>query len=156
MNTHLQQPSSCFASIPPPAISMITIHTTPYLMLSITTFLLRSHQSQPSMKRNQCPSSLTRMPKFSLHHCLKLFKIRQVPCDIKECHSLKRLVPTYLDPLWSLPTQTLQGGFTTRAHQVRDSCNNYLACKVVTKSSFKTKKAKTKVYAHCAQILAQH
>ncbi|KAH9009185.1 kinase-like domain-containing protein [Lactarius hengduanensis] len=55
-------------------------------------------------------------------------------------------VNTYLRPLWSLPTPTLQGGFA-RVYQVRDSRNNYLACKVVTKSSLKTKKAKTKLYA---------
>ncbi|KAI9449687.1 kinase-like domain-containing protein [Lactarius psammicola] len=39
-----------------------------------------------------------------------------------------------------------EGGFA-RVYQVRDSRNNYLACKVVTKSSLKTKKAKTKLYA---------
>ncbi|KAH9036705.1 kinase-like domain-containing protein [Lactarius hengduanensis] len=39
-----------------------------------------------------------------------------------------------------------EGGFA-RVYQVRDSRNNHLACKVVTKSSLKTKKAKTKLYA---------
>ncbi|KAN0135902.1 Protein kinase-like domain containing protein [Lactarius tabidus] len=39
-----------------------------------------------------------------------------------------------------------EGGFA-RVYQVRDSRNTYLACKVVTKSSLKTKKAKTKLYA---------
>ncbi|KAI9429133.1 kinase-like domain-containing protein [Lactarius indigo] len=39
-----------------------------------------------------------------------------------------------------------EGGFA-RVYQVRDSRDNYLACKVVTKSSLKTKKAKTKLYA---------
>ncbi|KAI0063902.1 Pkinase-domain-containing protein [Artomyces pyxidatus] len=39
-----------------------------------------------------------------------------------------------------------EGGFA-RVYEVRDSRNNRLACKVVTKSSLKTKKAKTKLYA---------
>ncbi|KAH8994970.1 kinase-like domain-containing protein [Lactarius akahatsu] len=39
-----------------------------------------------------------------------------------------------------------EGGFA-KVYQVRDCRNNYLACKVVTKSSLKTKKAKTKLYA---------
>ncbi|KAI9430277.1 kinase-like domain-containing protein [Lactarius indigo] len=39
-----------------------------------------------------------------------------------------------------------EGGFTGLYH-VRDSRNNYLSCKVVTKSSLKTKKAKTKFHA---------
>ncbi|KAI9431856.1 kinase-like domain-containing protein [Lactarius indigo] len=39
-----------------------------------------------------------------------------------------------------------EGGFT-RLYHVRDSRNNYPSCKVVTKSSLKTKKAKTKFYA---------
>ncbi|KAI0039012.1 Pkinase-domain-containing protein [Auriscalpium vulgare] len=39
-----------------------------------------------------------------------------------------------------------EGGFA-RVYEVRDTHNNRLACKVVTKSSLKTKKAKTKLYA---------
>jgi hypothetical protein len=44
-----------------------------------------------------------------------------------------------------------QGGFA-RVYQVRDSRNNQLACKVVTKSSLKTKKAKTKVCTSYPQL----
>jgi hypothetical protein len=72
----------------------------------------------------------------------------QVPCDIKECFSLERSASTYLDLIWSLPTLTSKGGFA-RVYQVWASRNTYLACKVVTKSSLKPKKAKTKVRAHC-------
>ncbi|KJA14333.1 hypothetical protein HYPSUDRAFT_208789 [Hypholoma sublateritium FD-334 SS-4] len=39
-----------------------------------------------------------------------------------------------------------EGGFA-RVYEVKDSRNNRLACKVVTKTSLKTKKAKTKLYA---------
>ncbi|KAF9817703.1 hypothetical protein IEO21_03252 [Rhodonia placenta] len=39
-----------------------------------------------------------------------------------------------------------EGGFA-RVYEVKDSRNNRSACKVVTKSSLKTKKAKTKLYA---------
>ncbi|KAI0051271.1 Pkinase-domain-containing protein [Auriscalpium vulgare] len=39
-----------------------------------------------------------------------------------------------------------EGGFA-RVYEVRDTHNHRLACKVVTKSSLKTKKAKTKLYA---------
>ncbi|KAI9428844.1 hypothetical protein H4582DRAFT_2037991 [Lactarius indigo] len=48
-----------------------------------------------------------------------------------------------------------EGSFT-RLYHVRDSCNNYLSCKVVTKSSLKTKKAKTKVRAHHTQIVLRY
>ena len=40
-------------------------------------------------------------------------------------------------------------------YQVRDSRNTHLACKVVTKSSLKTKKAKTKVRLYCAVLNIQ-
>lgn len=42
----------------------------------------------------------------------------------------------------------VQGGFA-RVYEVCDSRDNRLACKVVTKSSLKTKKAKTKVRGMC-------
>ncbi|KAI9428794.1 hypothetical protein H4582DRAFT_2038908 [Lactarius indigo] len=43
-----------------------------------------------------------------------------------------------------------ESGFA-RVYQVRESRNNYLACKVATESSLKTKKAKTKVCANCTR-----
>lgn len=58
--------------------------------------------------------------------------------------------PVIQDKTGSLRYQRMsflgEGGFA-RVYQVRDSRNNHLACKVVTKSSLKTKKAKTKLYA---------
>ncbi|KAH9991935.1 kinase-like domain-containing protein [Russula vinacea] len=58
--------------------------------------------------------------------------------------------PVIQDKTGSLRYQRMsflgEGGFA-RVYQVRDPRNNHLACKVVTKSSLKTKKAKTKLYA---------
>ncbi|KAH9178150.1 kinase-like domain-containing protein [Lactarius sanguifluus] len=51
------------------------------------------------------------------------------------------------DKTGSLRCQTIREGGFARVYQVRDSRNKYFACKVVTKSSLKTKKAKTKLYA---------
>ena len=104
------------------------------------------------MKRNHRPPSLARMLKFSPLRRPRSFKTRLVLCDIKGCLSLERLAPSHLYLIWSLPTLTSQGGFA-RVYQVRDSRNTYLACKVVTKSSLKTKKAKTKVRAHRVQVI---
>ena len=82
--------------------------------------------------------------------CLRSFKTRRVPCDTNGCLSLERFAFAYLGVIWTLHTLTSQGGFA-RVYQVRDSRNTYLACKVVAKSSLKTKKAITKVRAHYVQ-----
>ena len=66
--------------------------------------------------------------------------------------SLGEVRSAYLGLIWSLHTLTSQGGFAG-VYQVRDSRNTYLACKVVSKSSLKTKKAKTKVHTHCMQAI---
>ena len=104
------------------------------------------------MRRNPRPPSLARMPKFNPLRRLRSSKTRLVPYDINECLSLERSAFAYLDVIWPLHTLTSQGGFA-RVYQVRDSRNTYLACKVVTKSSLKTKKAKTKVRAHCVHAI---
>jgi hypothetical protein len=56
------------------------------------------------------------------------------------------------DPPERAKSCKLPGGFA-RVYQVRDTRNNYLACKVVTKSLLKAKNAKTKVRTHCVRIV---
>ena len=134
-------------SRPHPSTGILDCGANPYLALSTLSFFSTSHQNCRPMKKCHCPS-LARIPKFSPLRCLRSFKTRLVPCDIRGCLSLERSPSTYFNLIWFSYTITSQGGFA-RVYQVRDSRNTYLACKAVTKSSLKTKKAKIKVRVHC-------
>ena len=113
-----------------PSTTVLDFGATPYLAQLTPTFFSTSYQSCRHMKRCHRPS-LAKMPKFSPLRCLRSFKTRLVPCDIRECLFLERSPSTYLDMIWFLHTITSQGGFA----RVRESRNRYLVCKVVTKSS---------------------
>ncbi|KAH9970178.1 kinase-like domain-containing protein [Lactifluus volemus] len=126
MNIHLHQPR--IASIPPPASS--------------TTNTRRNPLS--SAINNQIPPQVPPKPAHS--------EKRASPPLPRQNAKIQppSPPPVIKDKTGSLQYQRMsflgEGGFA-RVYQVRDARNNHLACKVVTKSSLKTKKAKTKLYA---------
>ncbi|KAI0266184.1 Pkinase-domain-containing protein [Gloeopeniophorella convolvens] len=128
MNIHLQ---SRLASIPPPA----------------TSSTLNRRNPLSSAMNNQVPPEVPPKP-------LNYEKKAQPASPPLPRQNAKVQPPSpppvIQDKTGSLRYQRIsflgEGGFA-RVYQVRDSRNNNLACKVVTKSSLKTKKAKTKLYA---------
>ncbi|KAI0247980.1 kinase-like domain-containing protein [Lactifluus subvellereus] len=125
MNAHLHQPR--LPSIPPPATSTTNNRRNP-LSNAINNQIPPPVPPKPAHEKKASPPLPRQNAKI------------QPPSP----------PPVIQDKTGSLRYQRMsflgEGGFA-RVYQVRDSRNNYLACKVVTKSSLKTKKAKTKLYA---------
>jgi hypothetical protein len=101
------------------------------------------HRSRPQrlLRLQLYLGKILRLP--HLRH-QRLLRIRAASCSFIVLASLAKCVRSDWQSSVFLMKFFVQGGFA-RVYEVKDVHGSRLACKVVTKSSLKTKKAKTKV-----------